>query len=811
VHVVRLEGLHDPLHVPVAVAAAVGVVEQPGRSLVGSLADALHDRQALFLLDNFEQVIDARDLVAQLVESCPRLAVLVTSRTALSLRHEQLQPVEPLALPAVRASGDGESARFAAIAAASSVELFRLRAVAVRPGFVLTADTALDVAAICRELDGLPLAIELAAVRMRALSPREIRAHLAHRLAFLTGGYRDLPERHRTLRAAIDWSYSLLTPEEQRLFRVLGVFATGALIEAIAVVAEGGSETAAGPNRPELLLPVLETVSGLVDQSVVRRVEQQDGASRYTMLQTIREYALEQLTTLGEAEAAHRGLADWFSVLHQQIVAAAPTEGDEPGLTLLDAELDTLRLLLAWTTQHDPGLGMQIHGKFTRYWQMRGLLGEGRRWSERLLAHKERASADVRARALLGAGMFAHAQQDNDAAEPYLEEALRLFREIDDELRVGETFIALGIVAYQRSQHEAATAYYEEGLAIGRRINRPDIVARCLNNLGLIAFEQSRLQEAKAYYEESLAIARTYKNNTTLSDQLANLTDVALRLHDLEQAQAYVEEAVAVDRRLNNRLHLPRQLGRLAEILARQSDFAAAQRNATEALTIAEEVGSPFILGEVYLQLSFIALEQRKLGQAREHACASLRIVDQHRSVRQIGLAIERLARIAWAAQEPERAARLFAAAEKVRDSINDPGVEEETRAVQEYLDVLRDRHGEVPVQAAWREGYGLSLDEAVRLALSDASLTPLPQIDAVPPSVPHRREPGITALSKREIEVLRLIASGLSNQEIADRLVLSERTVEHHAAAIYRKIDVRTRAAAAAHAVRQGLLAERP
>jgi predicted ATPase/DNA-binding CsgD family transcriptional regulator len=815
VYVVRLESLRDPLAVPAAVAAAVGVVEQPGRALVETLAETLRDQQALLLLDNFEQVTAARDIVSRFVESCPRLAVLVTSRAALQLRSEHLQPVEPLALPAVGESPVLEPAQVAAIATVSSVELFRLRAAAVRSGFVLTTETAADVAAICRQLDGLPLAIELAAVRMRALSLREIRAHLAHRLAFLTAGYRDLPERHRTLRAAIAWSYSLLTPEEQRLFRVLGVFATGALIEAIAAVAGDSRGPAialpSGPTRPELL-GVLDTVSGLVDQSVVRREEQPDGASRYTMLQTIREYALEQLTAVGETEAAYRGLADWFLLLHQQIAASAATEGEEHLLSVLHAEVDNLRLLLAWTVQHDPVLGMLIHGRFARFWQLGGLLGEGRRWSERLLAQGADAPAEVRARVLMGTGMFAHAQQDNDAAESYLAEALPLFRELGDEPRVSEVLNALGIVAYQRAQHDAAAAYFEEGLAIGRRMQRHTIMSRCLNNLGLIAFDQSRLQEARAYFQEALAIVRTYLGNADISDQLSNLTDVALRLQDLALARTYVDEAVAVDRRFNNRLHLPRQLGRLAEVLARQGDFAAAQRNATEALTIAEEVGSPATLAEVYLQLSFVAFGQRQLDPARDYARASLRVAHQSGSVRQTGLALARLAQIARAAQEPERAVRLFAAAEMVRDHLQDPGVEEETREVEEYLNALRDRHTELAVQVAWTEGYGLSLEQAVQLALSDADLAPLPRTETTPPaSDAPRRDSDRIGLSPRELDVLRLIAAGLSNQDIAEQLVLSERTVEHHASTIYRKIDARTRAAAVAYAIRQGLLDQQP
>ncbi|CAA9576383.1 MAG: Transcriptional regulator, AfsR family, partial [uncultured Thermomicrobiales bacterium] len=391
---VDLAPLADPALVPTAVATALGLREAGGRPPADAAANHLRDKAALLVLDNWEHLLGAAPFVADLLAACPRLAVLATSRAPLRLRGEREHPVGPLALA-------DPAADAAALAGSEAVALFVERARAVKPGFALDETNAVAVAGIVRRLDGLPLAIELAAARVRVLAPPALLARLDRALPLLTSGPRDAPARQRTLRDAIAWSHGLLSPDERDLFRRLAVFVGGFTLEATEAVADLGGE-----------LDALGGLEGLAEDSLLRPAEGPGGEPRFTMLATVREFAREQLEASGEAAVAHGRHAAFFTVLAES--AAPELTGPDQGawLARLEAEHDNLRAALVWAEGHEPESCLRLAGALWRFWYARGHLAEGLRRLEAAVARADGRPADACARALLGAGVLADLQGD---------------------------------------------------------------------------------------------------------------------------------------------------------------------------------------------------------------------------------------------------------------------------------------------------------------------------------------------------------------------------------------------------------------
>ncbi|MFQ5794790.1 MAG: BTAD domain-containing putative transcriptional regulator [Candidatus Bipolaricaulia bacterium] len=423
---VDLAPISDPGLVVSTIAQTLGVKEAEGRPLLDILKASLRGKQMLLVLDNFEQVVAAAPQVVELVAACPQLKVLVTSREPCHVRGEHVFPVPPLALP----GSDGK--RPLAIERLTQYEAVRLfieRAVAVKPDFAVTDENAPAVAEICIRLDGLPLAIELAAARIKLLSPQALLARLGNRLKLLTGGARDLPACQQTLRDTIDWSYDLLNTGERTLFERLSVFVGGGTLEAAEAVCIGADNL-------ELKMDILDGLASLVDKNLLRRKEQADGEPRFLILETIREYGLERLEASGESEAIRRTHADYYLALAEQ--AEPKLEGPDQRMWLdrLEVEHDNLRAALVWFEQNgEAEAELRLGGALWGFWHMRGYLSEGRRWLEGALAKGEDrdVSASVRAKALHGAGVLTHEQGDYERATVLYEESLDLRRELGDK------------------------------------------------------------------------------------------------------------------------------------------------------------------------------------------------------------------------------------------------------------------------------------------------------------------------------------------------------------------------------------------
>src|SRR5437588_1196035 len=473
---VSLASLSDPHVVPATVAQTLGVAERGNQSVQASLVAYLHDKHLLLLLDNFEHVVAAAPLLVELLAACPRLTILVTSRVTLRLRGEQLFPVPPLALPHLQRLPSLD-----VLALCPSVALFVQRAHAVKPDFALTPANAPAVAAVCVRVDGLPLAIELAAARVSVLPPRVLLARLTHRFQVLTGGARDLPARQQTLRATIAWSYDRLRAPEQALFRRLAVFAGGCMVEAAEAIcaATGG-----------LQLDVVEGLATLVNHSLLRSEEQANGEPRFRLLETIRDYALERLIESGEEEALRRQHATYYLALAESAEPQLVGAEQELWLALLEQEHANLRAALGWLRQSGAvELALRLAGALYLFWFTHGHLSEGRAWLEGLArlsggGGSGAAVTSLQAKVLHGAGVLARAQGDYGSAVALFEQSLALFRYLGHKQEIARSLNHLASLACQQGDYGRATALGEQSLALRRELGDTQGIAHALSSLG---------------------------------------------------------------------------------------------------------------------------------------------------------------------------------------------------------------------------------------------------------------------------------------------------------------------------------------
>ncbi|HEV2127127.1 MAG TPA: tetratricopeptide repeat protein [Thermomicrobiales bacterium] len=580
---VALAPVTDPALVASTIARELGVQEEAGRDLADLLIAHLREKRLLLVLDNFEQVAPAASLIAQLLAACPGLTVLATSRMRLHLRAERGFPVPPLALPDLAAPIDtlmqAEAARF-----------FVDRARAISPDFIVNVAVARSIAEVCHRLDGLPLAIELAAAWVTDLTPGEMLARLETRLPLLTDGAFDLPDRQRTLRSTIDWSYDLLSRDEQTLFRRLAVFAGGWLREAAVAVGNPPDHTG---------IDVDGGLTSLVDKSLIR-IDTDARGDRYTMLETIREYGLDQLLASGEAEAVRRAHATQFLTFATN--AAPGTWGSDQAdwLDRLDLELDNLRAALTWAidraeaqTALDLGISME------KLWDVRGSLDEGRRWLEQALAlPMDGVRPAARAQAHSNAGSIAQSQGDLEGARRLQEQALAILVDLDTEggqRGTAHTLNRLGIVAFLQGDSERADTLHEEALERFRDLDDKSAMATVLNNLGVTADHREEYDRARSLYEEALALQREAGDTQSIAIYLGNLGEVTRDQGDFPQAAAYYREALLLWAELRDRWNLTATLDGVAElaIAYKQPHHAARLLGAGAALRAAAGVPLP--------------------------------------------------------------------------------------------------------------------------------------------------------------------------------------------------------------------------
>jgi predicted ATPase len=579
---VALASLHDPGLVISAIAHALGIRETGSLPLRERLIARLRERPPLLVLDNFEHLTDAAPILAELLMTCPELHVLVTSREALHVYGEHEFPLLPLAVP-----GLGSLPPLEELAPIPAVNLFVQRAQAIRAGFTVTAENARAVAEICVQLDGLPLAIELAAARVNVLSPAAILARLENRLSLLTGGARDWPERHRTLRGAIDWSYDLLDPLERLLFRRLAVFRGGWTLEASEAVCAGdGLDSGA----------VLELLSHLVDKSLVV-ADERGGETRFHLLEIIREYGTERLRQANEDTTVLTRHLEWALVLGEQAEAGSYGPDHAHWLGRLQTEQDNLRAALDWSSRQgatDPAaaeIGLRLAVALWRFWEIRGLLSEGRAVVAKLLPlAPERSPARIRATAL--AAFLAMLQGDMVQARVLAEQALTPARELGDPLALIFLSAALVNSSRDREELERAVALVRECRAVSRTAGSWFGEATAVFFLGQVALAAGDYRQAEALYLESLALARVTGDRWAIAHPVARLGHLALLRGDYEQATALCRDSLAARRELEHARGIPEVVAELGWIAAARGQAARAAQLLGAADALRERAGT---------------------------------------------------------------------------------------------------------------------------------------------------------------------------------------------------------------------------
>jgi predicted ATPase len=579
---VPLAATGDPGLVVATVARAVGL-QSSDETTASALAAYLRPRSMLLILDSLEHLLGAGPELVGLLGAAPGLTVLVTSRALLRVSGEHVVVVPPLTLP-----GPGRLPSADALDRFGAVRLFVDRARAVRPGFVVDDENAADVVEICRRLDGLPLAIELAAARVTILPPRALRTRLTRRLEVLTEGAQDQPERLRTLRAGIAWSHDLLSPTEQRLLRRLAVFAGGCTLAAVESVSPGRRSAA------------LEVVATLVDKSLLQQVAPVAGEPRFAMLETIREYAMDRLGAAGEEVEARRAHAAYFRSLASDAEAGLRGPRQQHWRDLLEADLDNFRAALAWTLgaadPEDAESGVLLVGALWYFWFQRGLTGEARHWLTLALARAPQGRA--RAQALLGAGTLAWRQGDVAAARAHLDESAALWRGEGSRHGLAEALHVLGHVRFDQRDLVAARGLFEESLEEYRRAGDTTGGLPLLGDLGLVAYHEGDYDTAGRILEESLALYREHGLKDRVAGALNTLGDLAQLTGDGEGASGRYEESLALWRELRGTPGIASALHKLGQVSRSAGDLATARARLAESLALQQELGNRQGIGE---------------------------------------------------------------------------------------------------------------------------------------------------------------------------------------------------------------------
>jgi predicted ATPase/DNA-binding CsgD family transcriptional regulator len=798
---VPLASVRDPALVPSAIAQALDVREAGHRSLLEGIAHVLHEKDALLILDNFEHVVEAGPLVAELLARCPHLTCLVTSRAVLRLSGEHAFPVPPLPLPPAAHATTAERA-----SVSPAVRLFVSRAQAARPDFNLTDTNAAEVEAICRRLDGLPLALELAAARVRHLTPTELAGRLVAKergsaLHVLAGGPRDAPDRQQALRYAITWSYDLLALQEQTLFRKLAIFVGGFTLEAAEAIVNTGGDAE---------LDVVEGIAALVDQSLLQQEEESGGASRYGMLETVREFALEQLATSGgAAQGAH---AAYFLALAERAAPLLSTEHQQAWLARLQGEHANLRVALAWSEQTgDVNSGLRLAAALWRFWLRRGYWREGRGWLVRLLALAEAVDdveLTVRAMALTGAGWLAHyfrqlGQNDFAAARAALEEGRERYQRLGQTDSLVEVLVGQSWVAQSLGEHRRAAELCEEALTLSRTLGDPVRIAELLCNLSRVTRELGEYAQARVLAQEALDLQRVERHQGGKAMALLVLGDVARDLGETAEGRVRCEESLVIFRALGDPLGEGFSLHNLAVAAYGERSLDLARTLCEESLGIFRRLDVQGASAEVVASLGPI------LDAAGEPESALAALTEALDLAWRVGPRwvvaplLEGIATVAAGQGQDLVAVELASAAAALRTEIAVP-VRPHWRADLEWtLATTRATLGEEAFAVAWEQGHERPLPDVIATAAEVRIVSPA----RVSRTVGVQEIDRPSGLSPRELDVLRLMVDGKTDREIADTLFISPRTASKHVASILAKLDVASRGEAAVYATRHSLL----
>jgi predicted ATPase/DNA-binding CsgD family transcriptional regulator len=728
----------------------LGVKERPGQPLSVRLGEFLRAKQTLLVVDNCEHLLEATaELVDILLDSCPHLRILATSREALDVTGEVRWIVPPLSVPEPQGRPSSEdSSSFEVLEGYESVRLFIERARGRDPTFSLSLQNAAAVAEICWRLEGIPLAIELAAARVGTLSLEQISEWLVGSLELLTRGGRTTVPRQRTLKGTLDWSHDLLAEPERLLFGRLSAFAGGWTLEAAEAVGAGWDIEEG---------EVVDLLSALVEKSLVIANPTAGGEARYRLLEPIRQYALKKLVDSGEVATVRRGHASFFLALAERAEPELRGPQTTAWLGRLETEHDNLRTALSWSLEGgDPKLGLRLTAAMWMYWRTRGYLSEASRWLEEALAEGTAVDPAARAGALRGLGYVLREQNDLRRSAASFEEALALYEQLGNKQRTADCLASLGWVAQYQGDAARATTLFERSLATARGSGNQAVVPSVLNGMAFIAREGDDFGRAQELWGQALAVARRQGDLFEAATILKNMGYTELARENHERSTALLEEALMLGRRIGNKYVETDCLAILGTAAVLRGDSRHGKALLQESLVFYVELGLKADTAE----------------------------------------SLEGLAETAGVLGEHVRAARLWGAAEGLRETFDISWTVAERMLHEPRLAAARTQLGTAAWQAAFAEGKAMELEEAVEYALSEDDSS---MIASRTPEQTSSTAPRPSALTRREREVVKLVAQGLTNRQIAEELVLSERTVENHVRNILKKLKLSSRSEVAA------------
>ncbi len=794
---VSLAPIRDSDLIVPTIIRVLGLKEIKDQPMLDLLKAYLQDKHLLLLLDNFEQVLMAAPRLSDLLADCPYLKILVTSRAVLHIRGEHEFPVPPLSLPDLTRLPESE-----ALLDYASVSLFLNCAKAIKPDFQLTAANTHTIAEICVRLDGLPLAIELAAARIKLLPPQALLARLEHRLQVLTTGAQDVPARQQTLRNTLAWSYDLLDDKEQLLFSRLSVFVNGCTLEAVEALYSSLGDSPAY---------VLDGVSSLIDKSLLQQIKQDGEEPHLVMLETIREYGLECLVVSGGMEATRGAHATFYLWLAEKAEPELLGQRQVVWLERLRREHDNLRAALRWSLEKAENeedqqrsrdgreMTLRLSGALWMFWWVRGHWSEGRNFLERALTDSAGASIAVRAKALFAAASLTFIQSDYVWAEALSEESLSLYRDLEDQQGIARSLYMLGTIAWAKGDTHTCRSLIEQTLEQCKEADNKDYVAYSLFSLGLLAYSQGEYSRACALFEESIAVFGEVENKRGVAHSLSQLAyalfasqgdqervhtlideclalsrevgfkegiaasyclsgQLALSESDVERAYSLVEKSVELYRAMGHRHGTAESLSVLGKMAVARGDHTAAHRLYDESLAISEKLGEKWVIAVCLVRLGELVAAEGKF---------------------------------AWAAQ-------FWGAAEAIRDAIGVPIPPVECGGYDQSVAAARAHLGEKIFASAWAKGQVLTPKQVLASKGREPILSPNATVASSPVYA--------GGLTTREVEVLRLVAGGLTDLQIADKLILSARTVHSHISSIYRKLGITSRSAATRYAIKHDL-----
>ncbi len=825
--IVALASLRDPDLVIPTIARTLKLRGADKQQPFEQLKATLSEQQLLLLLDNFEQVAGASLLLIDLLQTCPRLKILVTSRAVLHISGEYEFPVSPLSIPDLKhLPSSKELMQYAAVA------LFYHRACMSKPDFHITELNSSAVAELCVRLDGLPLAIELAAARIKLFSPVALLRRLDQRWELLAHGTRNAPVRQQTMRNTIDWSYHLLNAQEQQLLHQLSVFVGGCSLQAV-------EEVCAEPEHKESVDLITDRISSLLDQSLLQQIEHEGEEPRLLLLETIREYALEKLVASNKLSVTQSAHAAYYLQLAEEAEIELGGPRQTMWLERLEREHDNLRVALHWALEPTSGiegqqrreLALRLAGALRQFWYFHGHFAEGQTFLKQALAESTGATPAVLAKALLTAATLALAGGEKQWMIALAQESLALYRQLEDQDGIGFSLLLLGMSATYRGDYTQARSLLEESSVHFRESGNIYYLGRSLMALGLLDLAQGETAGACVRWEEALSLIRHLGNTESMAAILFQLGLVRF----YNQGDAYAAGALFEEAR--NLLRAVGQTGGVAVSLIRQAevalveanDFVRARSLAEEAFALFRDLSYRGGMAETLFVLARVETSQGNYGGARrlyEELFALAKEPEDLQASRfpmpyrlhlrgfmpklfddrlNLPFYLEGLAQVVAAQAEYVWAAHLWGLAAHLRDTLPSPRPMIFQADFERTESSVRRRLGERLFTVAWEEGHQLSLEQVLRLRGEKTLFNEIRSGEEI--STVRTHTSSSTELTAREVEVLHLVAEGLTNEQLAEQLHISYRTITTHLTSIYSKLGVTSRTAATRFAIEHRLI----